>query len=141
MELPSAARGERDDVMQLFRRAFKKTPHVARGLADALLVLNQRDAHIAFAALAEPGPGETATSAFSTRSLENSTLPSVWKGSGIGDQANIDARGDGICQPARPKLSTSTSRRRLYVSRISRMQSSGPLSAAVAATCTGVNAP
>ena len=61
----------------------------------------------------KPVPGETATSAFSTSSVENSTLPSVWNGSGIGAQANIDARGAGTCQPARPKLSTSTSRRRL----------------------------
>ena len=30
---------------------------------------------------------------------------------GYGDQANIEARGDGTCQPARSKLSTSTSRR------------------------------
>jgi len=35
----------------------------------------------------KPVPGDTATSAFSTRSLENSTLPSVLNGSGIGDQA------------------------------------------------------
>ena len=47
--------------------------------------------------------------------------PAAWRtrraersnGSGIGAQANIEARGGGTCQPARPKLSTSTSRRRL----------------------------
>src|SRR6267143_3395998 len=60
-----------------------------------------------------PVPGDTATSAFSTRSLENSTLPSTWNGSGIGAHANIEARGGGTGQPARPKESTSTSRRRL----------------------------
>jgi hypothetical protein len=59
----------------------------------------------------KPIPGETAMSAFSTRSLENSTLPRLLNGSGIGDQANIEARGDGTSQPARLKLSTSTSRR------------------------------
>src|SRR4029079_11789831 len=61
----------------------------------------------------KPMPGDTAISAFSTSSLENSMLPSELKGSGIGAHANIDARGDGTCQPARPKLSTRTSRRRL----------------------------
>jgi hypothetical protein len=61
----------------------------------------------------KPVPGDTATSAFSTRSVENSTLPRVWNGSGIGAQANMEARGDGIIQPARAKDSTSTSRRRL----------------------------
>src|SRR5262249_38085425 len=38
----------------------------------------------------KPVPGDTATSAFSTRSFENSTLPSTWNGSGIGAQANIE---------------------------------------------------
>src|SRR4029079_13954897 len=61
----------------------------------------------------KPVPGDTATSAFSTRSLENSTLPRPLNGSGIGDQANIEAAGGGTSHPARPKLSTSTSRRRL----------------------------
>src|SRR6185369_2371048 len=59
----------------------------------------------------KPVPGETATSAFSTSSFENSTLPMSRNGSGIGDQANIDAVGGGTSQPARLKLSTITSRR------------------------------
>ena len=42
-----------------------------------------------------PMPGETARSAFSTSSVANSTLPMLLNGSGIGAQANIDARGDG----------------------------------------------
>src|SRR4029079_16435973 len=61
----------------------------------------------------KPVPGDTATSAFSTSSLENSTLSRLLNGSGIGDQANIEALGGGTSHPARPKLSTSTSRRRL----------------------------
>ena len=58
-------------------------------------------------------PGETASSAFSTSSVENSRLPSGSNADGIGAQANIDARGAGIGQPARPNDSTRTSRRRL----------------------------
>src|SRR3989442_3875191 len=48
-----AAGREGDDVVQLFRRRFKEAADVARRLADALLVLDQRDAHIAFPMLAE----------------------------------------------------------------------------------------
>src|SRR6185295_18440839 len=51
-----APRGERDDVMELFRGRFKKPANVARGLPDALLVLHKRDAHKALAALAEASP-------------------------------------------------------------------------------------
>ena len=58
-------------------------------------------------------PGATATSAFSTRSFENSRLPSGRNFSGIGTQANIEADGAGIGQPALAKQSTRTSRRRL----------------------------
>src|SRR5687767_7283896 len=42
--------------MKLFRRGFKKSANVARGLADALLVLHKSDAYEALAALAEAGP-------------------------------------------------------------------------------------
>ncbi len=38
-------------------RLGEEPPNVARGLADALLVLNQRDAHIAFSILAEADAG------------------------------------------------------------------------------------
>src|SRR5437879_3338868 len=53
----SAAFGERQDVVQLFRAGFKKAPDVAGGLADALLVLDQRDADISFAVFAEADAG------------------------------------------------------------------------------------
>src|SRR3979411_608431 len=39
--------------MELFRGRFKKPANVARGLADTLLVLHERDAHEPLAALAE----------------------------------------------------------------------------------------
>ena len=55
--LRSAAFGKRNDVVQLFRRAFKEAPDVAGGLADALLVLDQRDAHITLAVFAEADAG------------------------------------------------------------------------------------
>ena len=61
----------------------------------------------------EPTPGATATPASLSRRLANSMLPSLRKASGIGAQPNMLACGTGISHPARPKLSTSTSRRRL----------------------------
>lgn len=50
--------------------------HVARRLADALLVLHHGDADIVVAMLAKADAGATATSAFSTSSLANSSEPS-----------------------------------------------------------------
>src|SRR5262244_408463 len=52
----SAALGERHNVVQLFRTSFKKAANIAGGLANALFVLDQRDANEAFAALAKAGP-------------------------------------------------------------------------------------
>src|SRR5579883_2962289 len=49
--------GKRNDVVQLFRRAFKEATDVARGLANALLVFDQRDADIALAIFPEADTG------------------------------------------------------------------------------------
>src|SRR5262249_60528655 len=46
-----------DDVVQLFGAGFKKAADIACGLADALLVLHQRDTHVSFAVLAEADAG------------------------------------------------------------------------------------
>ena len=43
--------------MQHFRAGFKKAPDIAGGLADALLVLDQGDADMSLAMLAEAGAG------------------------------------------------------------------------------------
>src|SRR5437764_15125541 len=45
--------GQGDDVAQLFRTRFKKATDVAGRLADALLVLHERDTHVSFAVLAK----------------------------------------------------------------------------------------
>src|SRR5215831_5817272 len=47
---------KRDDVVQLFGTGFKEATQVAGGLADPLLILDQGDAHKAFAVLAKPDP-------------------------------------------------------------------------------------
>jgi len=117
-ELKKAARsapfGQGDDVVQLFGAGFKKAADVTRGLPNALLVLDQGDADIAFARSPKPvawrnrRPRPSRPAGF-----EKSTLPRVAKRLGIGAQANMEARGGGTSQPARPKDSTSTSRRRL----------------------------
>ena len=58
LRLPALApRRERNDVVQFFRPGFKEAAHVAGGLADALLVLHERDAHKAFAILAKADAG------------------------------------------------------------------------------------
>src|SRR5258708_35390647 len=49
----SAAFGKWNDVVQLFRRAFKEASDVAGGLTDALLVLDQRDPHESLPVFAE----------------------------------------------------------------------------------------
>ena len=48
-----APRGERNDVVQLFRRVVEEAPDVAGGLTDALLVFHERDAHEPLAVFAE----------------------------------------------------------------------------------------
>src|SRR5271169_6077379 len=55
--MKSAPRGERNDVVQLFRPGFKEAADIARGLADSLLVLHQRDTHEALAIFAEADAG------------------------------------------------------------------------------------
>src|ERR671937_190362 len=49
--------GQGDDVVQLFGTGFKKAADIARGLADALLVLDQRNPYVSFAKFAEPAAG------------------------------------------------------------------------------------
>src|SRR5665213_803180 len=55
--MESAPRGERDDVVKLFRPGLQEAADIARGLADALLVLDQRDANEPFAIFAETDAG------------------------------------------------------------------------------------
>src|SRR5262249_50238855 len=47
--------GERHHVVQLFRSGFKKAADIAGRLTNALLVLDERNTHKTFAALAETG--------------------------------------------------------------------------------------
>ena len=97
--------------MQLLRRSLEKTANIACGLADALFVFDHGDAHIAFAMFAEADTGRHGDVGLLDQQLGELDAAERANGSGIGDQANIEARGAGTCQPARPKLSTSTSRR------------------------------
>src|SRR5262249_32168891 len=49
--------GDRQHVVQPLRPAVEEPPEIARGLADALFVLDQRDAHETFAVFAKPDAG------------------------------------------------------------------------------------
>ena len=60
-----------------------------------------------------PSPGDTATLALIRSCLANSIEPASRKRSGTGAQANMEASGAGISQPAAAMLFTSTSRRDL----------------------------
>jgi hypothetical protein len=65
-------------------------------LPDAVAVLDQGEAHETLAGLAEADARETATFASRSSRLENSSDPSEPKGSGIGAQTNMVARGFSI---------------------------------------------
>src|SRR5215831_10571749 len=49
-----APRGERNDVVKLVRRVVEKPANISRGLAYALLVFDQGDAHESLAVFTEP---------------------------------------------------------------------------------------
>ena len=97
--------------------------HIACGLPDALLVFDEADPDEPFAMFAETEPRRdsgSATSSLYTLAddgtisfLAKPTEPSARYSSGISVQANIEAAGEGITQPALAKLSTSASRRDL----------------------------
>ena len=99
--------------MQLLRAGLKKPAQVAGGLPDTLLVLDQRDPHEALPVLAEADARRDREFGLLDEQRREFDAPERPEAGGSGVQANIEARGAGISQPARPKLSTSTSRRRL----------------------------
>ena len=91
--------------------ALQELLQIARGLADALLVLDERDAHEAVAVFAEArARGDGDLGAFH-QPLGELHRAQCLNCSGSGAQANIEALGFGTSQPALAKLSTSTSRR------------------------------
>ena len=55
--LPLSVGVERNDVVHRFVCGRQETLQIARCLADAMLVLDQRDADVAFAVLAEADAG------------------------------------------------------------------------------------
>ena len=78
-----------------------------------MLVLDQADAHVALAVLAEADAGRDRDAGLLDQQLGERSEPSSSNGFGIGAQANIEAGGDGMSQPAAVRPSTSTSRRDL----------------------------
>ncbi len=85
--------------------------NIARSLPDAVLVLDQRDAHIALAMFAEADPGRHRDIGPLDQKFGKSNRADRLNFSGIGTQANIVAGGGGTGQPARANASTSVSRR------------------------------
>ena len=103
--------GERNHVVQRFKAAFKEAAHAARGLADPLLVFHHGDADIALAVLAEGHAGRYHHARFLDHQGRELHAADVANAFGSGAQANIEACGGGMSHPARPKDSTSASRR------------------------------
>jgi hypothetical protein len=91
--------------------ALQEALDVARGLTQPLLILDHGDADKALAILAVTNARRDCDIGLVSNCLENSSDPICARAGGSGAHANIDALGLGISQPARPKLSTITSRR------------------------------
>ena len=121
---------------------FKETADVARGLADALLVLDQRDAHIAVAVLAEADARRHRDLGLLDQQLGE--FDAAERLERLRDRRPGEHRGArrrhvpaGAAEAFDQHVAAAACRSR--ASRV--MQSSGPLSAAVAATWIGVKAP
>ena len=104
-------RGERHHIVGLFGAGRQEALDVARRLPDPVLVLDQRDAHMVVAMLAEADARRHRHVGVLDQKLGEFERAEMLNGSGIGAQANIDAAGAGTIQPARLKASTMTSRR------------------------------
>ena len=101
-----------DDVVQCFVGRGKETADVAGRLADALLVLHQRDAHVTVAVLAEADARRHRHVGLldqELREFQAAELAEAFRDRRPGEHAR--RVGAGIGQPARAKLSTITSRR------------------------------
>ena len=97
---PSGAHRLWRDIVQLMVGAVEEAPQIARGLSDALLVLDQREAKEAFAIFAKADARRDREIGLFVSRLENSRLLRLAKRSGTGAQANIEADGDGMGHPA-----------------------------------------
>ncbi len=94
------------------RSGFEHAPDPAHGLADAVLVLDEREADEALAARRRsPSRGTRRPVASRARCSANASEPIDANRSGTGAQANIVPRGFGNDQPARSRPSQSASRR------------------------------
>jgi hypothetical protein len=99
--------GERRTLWS-FSGPIQETADVARGLPDALFVLHKRDAQKPSPRSPKPVPRRHRHLGLLDQELGESMLPSVLNGSGIGDQANMEAAG-GV--PIRPGRSSRPARR------------------------------
>ena len=86
-------------------------PDPAHGLADPVLVLDEREADEALAARAEAGARRDRHLPSRARCSAKASEPIAANGSGTGAHANIVPRGRGNDQPARCRPSQSASRR------------------------------
>ncbi len=103
-----------DHVMHRFRGLSEELFDVPRGLADAVLVLDQRDANEALAVFAEAEPGRDSDARLLDQQLgelDRAELPRTARAPAPRRTSSPAAAG--MFQPARPKLSTRQSRRLL----------------------------
>ncbi len=99
--------------MHRFRSLSEELFQVPRGLADAVLVLDESDADEAFTILAEAQAGRYRDARFLDEQLSEFDRSEIAeRAGGSGAHANMVAGGGGIDQPARSNVSTRQSRRR-----------------------------
>ena len=133
--------GKGNDIVHRRWALREKLLDVARGLTDAVLVFDQRDADVALAVFTEAETGRDGDIGLLDQQLGE--LHRTERVEGLGDRRPGEhrRRRGGMSQPARAKLSTRHRGARGRWQRISSTQSCGPLSAAAAATWIGVKAP
>jgi hypothetical protein len=125
-----------------FVRSFKEAADISRRLAQSLLVFHETDADEIIAVFAETDARRYGNfGLFQIASLENSRLPRDRNFSGIGAQHEHAGIRRGHVPTGAAEALDHHIPAFLVDARVSTMQSSGPFSAAAAATWIGVKAP
>ncbi len=92
---------------------FQRRLYGANGLPGAMLVFDQRKAHVVIAIFTEADAGRHGDAGFLDKQFREFKRPQLRYRSGMGAQANIEAGGAGTGQPAAFNPSINTSRRPL----------------------------
>jgi hypothetical protein len=103
----STAGSKRNDVIGLLGRALEKFLDRSGRLADAMLVLDKGQTHEIVTVLAKADAGRNSDIRMFDQQLGELQRTEMLELFEIGAQANIEAAGAGMFQPARPKTRPS----------------------------------